>query len=138
MDNSYTEGEFIKAWCPRCALKSDHTIIALVNNSPKKIKCNICDEYHNLRAKQSANSQTRPKSTNRKAKSREAMYEEYLYRLRGDDPANSIKYTIKGNYRKDQIIDHLKFGIGIVLSVIQINKIEILFKDGPRLLTQNQ
>jgi hypothetical protein len=105
MNNSYSAGGYIKAWCPRCNLKSDHTIIAMVDNLPKKIKCNSCDEHHNLSAKQSGKSRTASKSTIRKS---------------------------------DQVIDHLKFGIGIVLSVIQINKIEILFKDGPKLLIQNQ
>jgi len=138
MNNNYSEGEFMKAWCPRCNLKLDHTIIAIVNNLPKKIKCNTCDEYHNLSTKQSGESQLKSKNTTSKLKSKEAMYEKYLYRLTGGNPAIFIKYNIKGNFEKDQIIDHLKFGIGIVLSVIQINKIEILFKDGPRLLTQNQ
>ncbi|KPK31436.1 MAG: hypothetical protein AMK70_12500 [Nitrospira bacterium SG8_35_1] len=138
MTNSYSAGESIKAWCPRCNLKSGHTIIAIVDNSPKKIKCNACDEQHNVSAKPSGKSRTGSKSTTRKSRSKEAMYEKYLSRLTGGDPANSIKYNIKGNFEKNQIIVHLKFGIGIVLSVIQINKIEILFKDGPRLLTQNQ
>jgi hypothetical protein len=138
MNNSYSAGGYIKAWCPRCNLKSDHTIIAMVDNLPKKIKCNSCDEHHNLSAKQSGKSRTASKSTIRKSRSKEATYEKYISRLTGGDPANSIKYNIKGNFIKDQVIDHLKFGIGIVLSVIQINKIEILFKDGPKLLIQNQ
>ena len=138
MNNSYSAGEYIKAWCPRCNLKSDHTIIAIVDNLPKKIKCNSCDEHHNLSAKQCGKSRTISKSTIRKSRSKEATYEKYLSRLTGGDPANSIKYNIKGNFEKDQVIDHLKFGIGIVLSVMQIDKIEILFKDGPKLLIQNQ
>jgi hypothetical protein len=138
MNNSYSEGASIKAWCPRCNLKSDHTIIAIVDYLPKKIKCNLCDGHHNLSAKQSRKSRAGSKSTTLKSKPKEATYEKYFSRLTGGDPANSIKYNIKGNFEKDQVIDHLKFGIGIVLSVIQINKIEILFKDGPRLLIQNQ
>jgi hypothetical protein len=138
MINRHTGGGDIEAWCPRCNLKSGHTIIAIVDNSPKKIKCNTCDEYHNLSAKPSGKSRTKSKSSNLKTRSKETTYEEYISRLRGDDPANSRKYNTKGNFEKDEIIDHLSFGIGIVLSVIQVNKIKILFKDGPRLLIQNQ
>jgi len=138
MNNSSPEGGNIEAWCPRCNLKSDHTIIALVDNSPEKIKCNSCDEHHSLSARQLGKSGARSKSRNRTLKSKEATYEKYLARLADGGPAESIQYTIKGNFEKDQIIDHLKFGIGIVLSVIQIDKIEILFKDGPKLLIQNQ
>ena len=138
MNKTYSAGENIEAWCPICNLKSGHTIIAIVNNSPKRIKCNTCDEHHNLSAKKSGENRTKKKSLTRKTGSREATYQEYLSRLTGGNTANSIKYNIKGNFNKDEIIDHLSFGIGIVLSVIRSDKISILFKDGPRMLTQNQ
>jgi hypothetical protein len=70
--------------------------------------------------------------------SKEELYEKYLSRLAGDDSANSRKYNTKGSFKKDEIIEHINFGIGIVLSVVQVNKIRILFKDGTRLLAQNQ
>jgi hypothetical protein len=138
MINSYSTSGDIEAWCPRCNLKSGHSIIAIVDNLPKKVKCNTCEEYHNLSAKPFKRSRTKSKSSTRKTRSKETTYEEYISRLRGDDPANSRTYNTKGNFEKDDIIDHLNFGIGIVLSVIQVNKIKILFKDGPRLLIQNQ
>jgi hypothetical protein len=128
----------MEAWCPRCNMKSDHTIIAVVDNSPKKIKCNTCDEHHNLSARPCGKSRSKLKGTTRKTGSKETTYEEYISRLAGGDTASSRKYDTKGNFEKDEIIDHLRFGIGIVLSVIQLNKIKILFKDGPRLLIQNQ
>jgi hypothetical protein len=138
MNESYSAGANIEAWCPVCKLQSSHTIISIVDNLPRKVKCTSCDEHHNLSAKQSGKSRAGSKSVSRKLRAKEKTYEKYLSRLTGGDPANSMRYTIKGNFEKDQVIDHLKFGIGIVLSVIQINKIEILFKDGPRLLIQNQ
>jgi hypothetical protein len=138
MINSYSAGGDIEAWCPRCNLKSGHTIIAIVDNSPKKIKCNTCDEHHSVSAKPSGKSRAKSKGSTRITRSKETTYEEYISRLRGSDSANSRKYNTKGNFVKDEIIDHLSFGIGIVLSVIQVNKIKILFKDGPRLLIQNQ
>jgi len=73
-----------------------------------------------------------------KARYREAAYKEHLAQLTGAGPVDSRKYNTKGNFKKDEIIDHLKFGVGIVLSVIHSHKINILFKDGARLLIQNQ
>ena len=137
MNNKYAAGGCIEAWCPICNLESGHTIIAIVGNSPKKIKCNTCEEHHNLRAKPSGKSRTKKKSSTRQAKAKEVMHEKYLSRLTGGNPDNSRKYNTKENFNKDEIINHLNFGIGIVLSVIQVNKIKILFKDGPRLLAQN-
>jgi hypothetical protein len=138
MNKTYSEGRDIEAWCPLCNIKSVHTIITIFKNLPKRIKCNTCDEHHNLSDKSSGENRSKTKSLTRKSRSKEATYQEYLSRLTGGDPANYIKYNIKGNFNKDEIINHLSFGIGIVLSGVQIDKIRILFKDGPRLLTQNQ
>jgi len=138
MNKNRSAGESLNAWCPRCTMQSEHTIISIVDNSPKRIKCNTCEEHHNWSAKPSGKSHGQSKSTGRRERSKEALYKTYLTRLAESDPAHSIKYTIKGNFEKDQIIEHITFGIGLVLSVIQKNKIEILFKDGPRLLIQNQ
>ena len=138
MIKSYSVGGDIDAWCTKCKLELGHTIIAIVENLPKKVKCNTCNGQHNFRAKPVKSSRTKPERSPRKTRSKETSYEEYISRLSAGDPANSRKYNTKGNFEKDEIIDHLSFGIGIVLSVIQVNKINILFKDGPRLLIQNQ
>jgi hypothetical protein len=126
MNNRNSTGGCIKSWCPRCNLKSDHTIISIVADSPKQIKCNVCDEHHTLSAKPSGKSRTKQNSSARNPRAKEATYQEHLSRLTGGDPANSTKYHIKGNYIKDEIIHHLSFGIGIVLSVIN-------FSEAPRL-----
>lgn len=138
MNMSCSAGESIEAWCPNCKGRSSHTIISVVDNVPKKIKCDICDEHHKLSDKPSVKSQTKSKSAPRKTLSKETTYEEYLTRLAGGDPANSRKYDTHGDFKKDEVIEHLKFGIGIVLSVIESKKVKILFKDGPKLLIQNQ
>ncbi|UCE71543.1 MAG: hypothetical protein JSU99_09690 [Nitrospiraceae bacterium] len=138
MKKNCSAGEGLNAWCPRCTMQSEHTIISIIDNAPKRIKCNTCEEHHTWSAKLSGKSHGQLKSTGRRERSKEALYKTYLTRLAESDPAHSIKYTIKGNFEKDQIIEHITFGIGLVLSVIQENKIEILFKDGPRLLIQNQ
>ena len=138
MINNYTTGGDIEAWCTKCKLELGHTIIAMVGSSPKRVKCNTCNAQHNYRTKPSAKKETKSKKTARKRKSQEINYDEYLSRLTSCDPSNAKKYSIKGNFEKDEIIDHHKFGIGIVLYRIQINKIEVLFMDGPRLLIQNK
>ncbi len=138
MINNYTVSGEIEAWCTKCKLELAHTIVAIVDNLPKKVKCNTCNGQHNFRARQPDKSSTKSIKTPRKMKAKEATYEEYISRLSGDDVSKSKKYSIQGSFKKDEIVDHSKFGIGVVLSVIKLNKIEILFKDGPKLLIQNQ
>ena len=138
MINNYSAGGYIEAWCTKCRLELGHTIIAMVDNFPKRVKCNTCNGQHNLRAKPSEKNQTKLKNSTRKTKSQKNNYDEYISRLAGYDLSNAKKYSMKGNFEKDETIDHPNFGVGIVLSIIQINKIEVLFKDGPKLIIQNQ
>jgi hypothetical protein len=138
MDENYVAGGYIEAWCTKCKLELGHTIVAMVDNLPKKVKCNTCEGQHNYRAKPSETSRTKLKNSTRKTRAKGAIYEEYISRLTGGDLSRARKYNFKGNYQKDEILDHPKFGVGIVLSIIQANKMEILFKDGTKLLSQNQ
>ncbi|RJQ52236.1 MAG: hypothetical protein C4526_08570 [Nitrospiraceae bacterium] len=136
--SNHTTGGYIDAWCTKCELELGHTIIAMVNNLPKRVKCNTCNGEHNFRKKLSEKVRTGIKTPARKTRSLEATYTEQLSRLTGGDLSIATKYSLNGNFRKDEVIDHPRFGIGIVLSVIQTNKMEILFKDGARMLVQNQ
>ncbi len=138
MINNDSAGEYIEAWCTKCRLELGHTIVAMVANVPKRVKCNTCNSLHNFRAKPSDKKQTKPKSLNKKMRSQETNYNESISRFTDNDLSNAKKYRIEGNFEKDEIINHPKFGIGIVSSVIQSNKIEILFKDGSKLLVQNK
>jgi hypothetical protein len=138
MIDNYTTGGYIESWCTKCELELGHTIIAMVDNLPKRVKCNTCGGEHNYRTKPSEKSRTKSKSPSRKARAQEINYNEHISRLTDSDFSNAKKYSTNGNFEKDEIIDHSQFGIGIVLSIIQINKIKILFKDGPKLLIQNR
>jgi hypothetical protein len=136
--NNYAAGDAIDAWCTKCKLELEHTIIAMVNNAPGRVQCNTCKGQHNYRAKPYDKKQQRSTSAGRKRKSPEEEYDEYMAQFLGVNPLHAKKYSIRDNFRKNQLIDHPTFGIGIVLSIIQMNKIEILFKTGTKLLVQNQ
>jgi hypothetical protein len=138
MNSNYTTGGYIESWCTKCELELGHTIIAMVNNLPKRVKCNTCSGDHNYRSNPSEKSRIKSKSPSRKAKAQVINYNEHLSRLTGGNFSNTRKYSINGNFKKDEVIDHSQFGIGIVLSIIQFTKMEILFKDGPKLLIQNR
>ncbi|MEK6584341.1 MAG: hypothetical protein AABY66_05725 [Nitrospirota bacterium] len=143
MKNNYSVSGPVDGWCTKCKLELGHTIIALANNLPVKVKCNTCNSEHKFRTKQSGVS--RPKSANsakstspaRKIKTQEVNYNDYISRLTESDLTRVRIYSMDGSYKKDEIIEHSKFGVGIVLSLIQNNKIEMLFKDGTKILVHD-
>lgn len=137
MTDSYKTGEYINAWCTKCKLELGHTIVAMVENVPKRVKCNTCIGEHNYRTGPADSSRIKAIHAKRKTRARDTKYHEYMVRLSEAGLSSAKKYTTKGTFEKDDVVEHKKFGTGIVVSVIHLNKIEIFFKDGPRLLAQN-
>ncbi len=138
MTNSYSVSDEVEAWCTKCKLELAHTIVAIVDNMPKKVKCNTCAGQHNYRMKPAEKSSAKPKTTRKSSRSPEAKYNEHIERISGGDLSNAKKYNIQGSFGVDDIIDHPKFGSGVVLSIVKTNKVEVLFKEGSKLLIQNQ
>ncbi|MFQ5589196.1 MAG: hypothetical protein ACE5F7_10185 [Nitrospiria bacterium] len=131
MTTQYEVGNDIVSWCTKCKLMLDHKIVALVDNFPKKAKCKTCNGHHNYRDKA-------PQKSTTSRKSKKSEYEILLSQVEGDDFSGAKKYSLKGNFKENQMVDHATFGIGFILSVIERNKVEILFKDGPKRLVQNR
>jgi hypothetical protein len=135
MTDNYSVGAEITAWCTKCKLELGHTIVAMVENAPKRVECNTCHGKHNYKLKPATRTTT--KKTTRKRITPEITYNEHLQLLTGGAPFNTINYKTSDNFEKDNIIQHSKFGTGIVLAVLQPKKIEVLFKEGSKLLAQN-
>ena len=132
MIKTFSVSEEIEAWCTKCKLELGHTIVAIVDNLPKKVKCNTCGGQHVYRTKPAAR-----KTSTKKTKAGEKKYERYFALLTDGNHSDAKKYSISGNFKDDEIINHSKFGTGIVTSTVKINKIEVLFKDGIKMLIQN-
>ena len=54
----------------------------------------------------------------------------------GKDLTNPTNYHPKKSFTIDQVIQHVKFGIGIVMGIKDSSKIIVVFKDGVRKLVQ--
>jgi hypothetical protein len=101
------------------------------------VKCNTCSGQHNYRLKPPAKKTGQVRKTTRKTKAGISNLEKYESHFAGLDISQATKYKIEGSFSQDEVVDHPDFGAGIVLSVVNSVKIEILFKDGPKLMVQN-
>jgi len=71
--------------------------------------------------------------TRRKKLTPEETWEALKEKL-GDD---SSSYQMSNNYPMDSALSHPKFGLGFVTEAFP-HKIEVTFKEGPRILIQNR
>ncbi len=138
MTNKYAVGGNVDGWCSKCKMELAHTIIGLLDKLPKKVKCNTCDAQHVYRLKPGTKSAGKSKKTTRQTKSKKSNLETYESHLTGYNLAKATTYAMGGNFAQDEIINHPVFGAGVVVTIVNNSKIEILFKDGPKLLVQNR
>ncbi|MBN4053123.1 hypothetical protein JYT92_00020 [bacterium AH-315-L15] len=133
MKVEHVVGGEIVSWCTKCKLILGHTIVALVEALPKKVKCNTCNGNHNYREKA-----PKPRKSITPKKGTPVVQATFLTRLNDDyDFSQAGRYTIGESYKADQVINHPNFGVGLVVLIIDRTKIDVLFKGGTKRLVQN-
>lgn len=141
------------SWCTKCRMMLTHRIVAMVGPKPARVECETCHSQHNYRERapgdaapttrvvraSTAGSGPRAPRVSSAAKleqerrDREQSWERAVTgRLMGD----FIKYNIKTSFKVGDLVKHPKFGDGIVTTIIDAHKVEILFRDEPRKLAQ--
>ncbi len=131
-------GNEIDSRCLKCKDITNHTIIAMAEEKVAKVQCNVCGGRHNYRpAKPEKTATKKKKATPRKstAISKEAKAIAYFEKMiEGRDQAMALAYEMTGNFQEEDLLDHPVFGLGLVTRTIMPNKIEVLFKEGSKLL----
>jgi hypothetical protein len=132
-----------------------HRIIAVHNGKIIRVECRTCGGHHNYRAPKSAvgavragllrpgaSDKPRTSSSAPSAKraavaeaerQREATWQKAVL----GQPISSFKaYRASLTFSLGDLIRHGKFGDGYIVRVIDRQKVEVMFKDGPRMLAQ--
>ncbi|MCA9674926.1 MAG: hypothetical protein KC464_07830 [Myxococcales bacterium] len=61
-----------------------------------------------------------------------------MQRASDGDLANCRPYSIRDTYEEGDLVSHPVFDVGIVTELLPDNKVEITFKEGPRILVHNR
>ena len=132
-----------------------HRIIAMEGPKIARVECRTCGGHHNYRrpksapapltrterapAKASASRGTSPSMSPRKAaaheaeRQRESTWEKAVL----GKPVTSFRaYRASQTFTSGDLIRHGKFGDGYIVRIIDRQKVEVMFKDGPRTLAQ--
>ncbi len=141
-------GRDIDAWCTKCKLDLGHTITAMVDDAVAQVRCNTCNSVHRFKAaaagkkaaKAKAKAKAKPKTTaaeraaaRAKAAELHAQVVQYQRLIADRDLAKAEKYSPRMDPSKGTLIEHSKFGTGVIVSVAG-GKAAVLFPDGRRLL----
>lgn len=149
-------GGEIDAYCTKCRMDLNHRIVAMVGDDVKRVKCLTCDGEHNYR---------RPMAEREKEKERKALAKEahgatstrsrasgprterggasklnakqlWERSIAGQPPTAFKAYNVKSTFSAGELLRHARFGDGVVARVIDAQKVEVLFEDGPKTMAQ--
>jgi hypothetical protein len=119
--------------CTKCELELNHIVIA--HNSKgtvERVKCLTCGTEHKYRADKKKAAVKKGTVTRKVdfSKTYEALAEKFRDKI-------PLPYSMSGLFKKDDVIDHKTFGMGIVTNA-SYDKMEVAFQDGPRHLVCNR
>jgi len=143
-------GDIIESRCTKCREVLNHRIVAMVEGKVVRVECNTCNGVHNYypppaakeakaakAPKKAATSKPRSTTATPRASRRdpvEVEREEWASLQPTFDIDKALAYDMNGRYLTKRLILHSVFGLGVVKSVIVPNKMQVLFKDGIKLL----
>lgn len=137
MGAKLSTGGDVDSWCTKCKIMILHTIVAMVDDKPKKVQCNSCGSNHVYRADPpgTRRNATGKKTTRAKSASRAAPKpDDYDTLMEGRDRSEARRYSPKLEFQKSELIIHPKFGLGIATMLKDQTKVEVLFPDGSKVL----
>lgn len=123
-------GKDVDSWCTKCKLMLAHTIEAVVNGRITRVHCNTCGGQHVHRAKPPGESAARPRAK----REVEPKVPNYANLLKGRDPSKAKTYATTERYAVGDLLNHSVFGLGLVTALKDVNKIEVVFSDGPKVM----
>jgi len=128
-------------------------VVAVLGTNIQKVQCLTCGSEHkfhpqkedgpkgkSLRVKESAKGHSRTKegkdSASKIAAKAESEWTTFMSELDPDSVPHS--YDTSASYSKADYINHPVFGIGRVLHIVGVEKIEVIFKEGRKILIFNR
>ncbi len=133
-----TVGKDVLSLCSKCKLNLGHTIVAMKDSKHiAKVKCNTCGTIPSYKdTSQSKSNKTRTKKTSA-APSKVISVSDLWMEKMSSTKKKSTPYAMDGKFVEGDIIDHVKFGPGIVEKVVD-DKIEVIFRHEIKTLVHNK
>jgi hypothetical protein len=138
----------VDGYCTKCRLVLNHRIVSMKLTKPYQVECLTCRTTHLWRAaapgekaaasaggsERAPRASAAPRSTRVTPAMRHEQSWEKAIAGRGVHEFKS--YNTGGSFQEGDLLRHKKFGDGVVVRVIDANKVEVLFKDEAKTLAQ--
>lgn len=129
-------GKEVLSYCNKCKLALSHIIVAMKDaKNIQKVKCKTCGSSH---AYKDPSGVAKKKTTRSKKTTEVVSVSDVWMKKMSTTKIKSRKYTIREFFSIGDIVDHPKFGPGIVEAVIDNDKIDVMFRHDIKTLIHNK
>ncbi|MEC7277928.1 MAG: hypothetical protein VXV96_16525 [Bdellovibrionota bacterium] len=133
-------GKEVLSYCNKCKLTLAHIIVTMKSeNTIGKVQCKTCGGSHAYKDPSAvkASKTRRGKKATKKTASKESISDIWMERV-ASASSKSQKYSIKTKFELGDIIDHPKFGPGVIDKLIDADKIQVIFRHDIKTLIHNR
>ncbi len=123
----YKAGADVDAYCTKCKLVLAHVIIAMKGPHPVRVECKTCRAVHAYKRETPSGAKKAPREVGPRVSELDKL-------LAGKDISKATRYAPAVRFEEQEVVDHKLFGIGIVTRALSDDKIEVVFKDGVKVL----
>lgn len=143
LSTTHAVGKDVLSFCNKCNLTLSHTIMCMMDNQKiAKVKCKTCQAEHKFKDPNTGKkaSSTTKKASSKKSSSHEEMSQgqNFWEQAIKNSSATPKAYSIRSNFNVGDLIDHSTFGIGVVESKLEGDKIQVVFKIQSKTLIHNK
>jgi hypothetical protein len=134
-----TVGKDVLSYCTKCKLNLGHTIVAMKDiKHIAKVKCNTCNTIHAYKDPSTSSKQNKTRTRKSEGSPSKVISVSDLWMEKiSNTKKKSTPYAIDTKFQEGDIIDHVKFGPGIVEKVVD-DKIEVVFRHEIKTLVHNK
>jgi hypothetical protein len=138
-------GDDVEAWCTRCRMNLNHRVIAVLGNEVKRVHCLTCGGDHQYyspkegvldkgpaKAPKPAQVKPEPRSSRRAS----GEWSRIMKEMPPD--VSPRPYKVSDTYQPAEYIEHAVFGPGRILEILGRERIEVIFKEGRKVLICNK
>jgi hypothetical protein len=119
-------------FCKKCDCERYHVVLTHTDSQSAKLECEVCKKKSTLSIKKKKKT-TKP----RKAAAPKVSSAEKWTDLVAGHSGPSSPYNQKTKYSSNTKIEHARFGVGLVTTVVG-NQMEVVFQEGIKSLIHNR
>lgn len=145
-------GDDVEAWCTRCKMNLNHRVIALTAQGIQRVHCLTClgdHKYYPPKGEKAARLEAVREKTGVASAARSTRSPAERNSARAESEWNTFMkdvspdvfarpYRVTESYRSGEFLEHPVFGTGKVVDVLGAERIEVIFREGRKVMICNR